>query len=78
MMKTGISGGRKFANKTPEQQAASRKAAKAAGRANLVGMSNSEYAKLAHFTDACVLADVQPTKRQASKYRRGYGKAAKI
>ncbi len=37
---------------------------------------NKEFAaKDSAFIEACAKAEVQPTSRQASKFRRGYGKA---
>lgn len=38
-------------------------------------ITNREFAKVAHFQRACERAGVQPTKRQASKFRRGKGRA---
>lgn len=41
-------------------------------------MTNREFAeKSASFKDACQQANVLPTKRQASKYRLGKGRAKK-
>jgi hypothetical protein len=39
------------------------------------GVSNSEFTRDATFRQACALADVKATTRQASKYRNGFGKA---
>ena len=42
-------------------------------------MTNREFAqKNKDFIDSCEAAGVAPTKRQASKYRRGMGSAAKV
>ena len=38
--------------------------------------TNAEYAKTStHFRSHCLAAGVEPTKRQASKFRRGVGSA---
>lgn len=39
------------------------------------GVTNRELTKDKKFLDACSEAKVEPTKRQASKYRRGFGQA---
>lgn len=42
------------------------------------GISNEEYAKTdTRFAQACAGAGVQPTPRQASKWRNGHGSARK-
>lgn len=38
------------------------------------GVTNAQYAKQDAFVKACENAGVTPTARQASKYRRGFGK----
>ncbi|MCI4435668.1 MAG: hypothetical protein JHC33_02485 [Ignisphaera sp.] len=41
--------------------------------------TNKDFAmKDSAFAEACGKAEVQPTRRQASKFRRGYGKAYKF
>jgi hypothetical protein len=41
-------------------------------------MTNLEFSKsVVHFKDACIKVKLEPTKRQASKYRRHKGKAYK-
>ena len=40
--------------------------------------TNDEFSKRRIFARACELADVDPTTRQASKYRRGRGMAIKF
>lgn len=41
-------------------------------------MTNKEFAKTdGKFRDACAEVNIDPTKRQASKYRRKMGKAYK-
>ena len=40
-------------------------------------ITHAEYTGVAHFTESCKLAGVEPTKRQASKYRRRQGVAYK-
>lgn len=43
------------------------------------GISNAVFAKTnEHFQERCVKADTPATSRQASKYRRGYGKAYNV
>ena len=43
-----------------------------------VKQSNAAFAlQDGEFQEACKKADVQPTQRQASKFRNGYGKAAR-
>lgn len=40
------------------------------------GMTNAQFAQSDQgFKTACSKAEVEPTRRQASKYRMGYGKA---
>lgn len=42
-------------------------------------MTNKEFAKKDNsFITACIEADVPATKRQASKYRNGYGAAYRV
>ena len=42
-------------------------------------LTNANFAKdYIIFKIACEIADVEPTRRQASKYRRGLGRASKI
>lgn len=42
------------------------------------GVSHREFAKSdTNFKKACAEADIMPTTRQASKYRRGFGSARK-
>jgi len=38
-------------------------------------MTNHEFAKTEKFKEVCGNAGVEPTRRQASKYRNGKGKA---
>ena len=41
-----------------------------------VKLTNAKFAQTAKgFNDACNMAGIKPTKRQASKYRRGLGLA---
>lgn len=42
------------------------------------GQTNREFSQNETFQAKCQEAGVQPTKRQASKFRRGYGKAAQV
>jgi len=63
-------------NRSPEYRAGMLKKAHNAGLVSLKEeVSNREFAKRQHFVDACILADIKPTARQASKFRRGMGKA---
>lgn len=39
--------------------------------------TNTKFAEGRVFTKACLLVDIPPTSRQASKYRRGLGLAVK-
>lgn len=39
--------------------------------------TNTQFTKNKVFTEACGLAETPPTRRQASKYRRGLGLAIK-
>lgn len=41
-------------------------------------MTNEEFRTDEVFIEACKLANCSPTRRQASKYRRGQGKAFKF
>lgn len=41
-------------------------------------ITNAEFTKNDLFRTRCLVAKIQPTKRQASKYRRNMGLAAKI
>lgn len=41
------------------------------------GMTNREYAKLSWFMEACLNVGIEPTKRQASKFRMKKGKVYK-
>lgn len=73
--------GTSWGNRSPEYRANSNAAAKAAREVSNYGrgQTNREFASTSQaFQDACVLAGVNPTKRQASKYRRGQGSAAKV
>ena len=42
-------------------------------------VTNGEFSKQDKlFRTCCELAEIEPTKRQASKFRRGFGKASKF
>jgi hypothetical protein len=43
--------------------------------AKTVEMTNRDFAKTKGFVEACVKAGIEPTTRQASKYRRKMGVA---
>jgi len=43
-----------------------------------IDLSNKEYAKQERFIKLCELANVKPTPRQASKFRRKLGKVYKL
>ena len=70
--------GTSWRNRSPEYRAGMLKKAHNAGLESMKNdVTNREYSKRQNFVDACILADVKPTKRQASKFRRGIGKAYK-
>lgn len=50
---------------------------RAAKNAQGAPMTNDAYALDTEFQTICADADVKPTRRQASKFRNGYGKAAR-
>ena len=75
-LKPSLSGGTSWRRKSPQYRADALKAAKAASRITQKGQSNAEYAKTNEaFRAACEKAGVDPTPRQASKYRNGIGAA---
>jgi hypothetical protein len=41
-------------------------------------LTNANFTRTDRFKAACKIAGVEPTKRQASKFRMGKGKAAKV
>jgi hypothetical protein len=41
-------------------------------------VTNANFVKDQNFRLRCEIARVEPTKRQASKFRRGIGRAAKV
>jgi hypothetical protein len=66
----------KFSNRSREEQERYFKNSKLVRERQDGQITNREFAKGEHFQLKCMEAKVEPTKRQASKYRRGLGKAA--
>ena len=69
--------GVKFRYRSPDyKKAYFRRVAEAGGRQD-GEITNREYANTAEFQAKCDEAKIKPTKRQASRYRNGYGSLAK-
>lgn len=73
-MKKSIHNGTSWKNRTSSYRESALRSAREAS-INHDGASNRQYAETESFQEACQLANVKPTKRQASKYRRGLGSA---
>jgi len=43
----------------------------------VLGMTNKKYMKEPRFIKMCELANIEPTRRQASKFKNGKGRAYK-
>jgi hypothetical protein len=69
--------GVKFRNRNDAYQSAYFRNAKIARERQDGEITNAEYAKTEGFQLKCMEAGVKPTKRQASRYRNGYGSLVK-
>ena len=74
-----LSGGVSWYNKEESHQIKMRKESLNAGMSSAVSydVTNRELSKQDSFIQLCEKHDVKPTKRQASKFRRKFGKAYK-
>jgi len=77
-VKSSLSGGTKFHNKSEQYREETLAGMLKASRVTQKGQTNAEYARTNEkFRKACETVGIEPTARQASKYRNGIGKAFK-